>query len=89
MTPNANSGGFTAHQDSKFKRPADKVDVAKFWGGHELKGGVDLEDVESEVNRFEGGAGQRTYRLRSSAATGSQIYYRHRFFIDDTVAGLI
>ena len=25
--------------------------------------------------------------LRSSAATGSQIYYRHRFFIDDTVAG--
>ena len=26
-------------------------------------------------------------RLRSSAATGSQIYYRHRFFIDDTVAG--
>ena len=87
MTPNAISGGFNAHQDSEFKRNVYKVDVAKFWGGHELKGGVDWEDVESEVNRFEGGAGQRISKLLSSAATGSQIYYRHRFFIDDTVAG--
>jgi hypothetical protein len=87
VTPTANSGGFTAHQDGKFKRNVYKLDVAKFWAGHEIKGGVDLEDVDSEVNRFEGGAGQRIYKLRSSAATGSQIYYRHRYFIDDTVSG--
>jgi outer membrane receptor for Fe3+-dicitrate len=87
VTPNANSGGFGPHQDSKFKRNVYKLDVAKFWGGHEIKGGVDWEDIDSEVNRFEGGAGQRVSRLRSSAATGSQIYYRHRFFIDDTVQG--
>jgi hypothetical protein len=87
VTPNAVSGGFNAHQDGKFTRNVYKLDVAKFWGGHELKGGVDFEDIESEVDRFEGGAGQRVSRLRSSAATGSQIYYRHRFFIDDTVDG--
>ena len=57
VTPNANSGGFGSHQDGEFKRNVYKVDVAKFWGGHEIKGGVDWEDVESEVNRFEGGAG--------------------------------
>ena len=82
------SGGFGPHQDGKFQRNVYKVDVSKFWGRHEIKGGVDWEDVDSEVNRYEGGAGQRISRLRSSAATGSQIYYRHRFFIDDTVAGL-
>lgn len=87
VTPNASSGGFTAHQDGKFKRTVYKLDVAKFLGGHEIKGGVDWEDIDSEVNRFEGGAGQRISKLRSSAATGSQIYYRHRFFIDDTAPG--
>ena len=59
VTPNANSGGFGAHQDGTFKRNVYKVDVAKFWGSHELKGGVDWEDIDSEVNRYEGGAGQR------------------------------
>jgi len=87
VTPNAVSGGFGAHQDGKFTRNVYKLDASKFWGRHELKGGVDWEDIDSEVNRFEGGAGQRVSKLRSSAATGSQIYYRHRFFIDDTAAG--
>ena len=87
VTPTANSGGFGPHQDGTFQRNVYKVDVSKFWGSHEIKGGVDWEDIDSEVNRYEGGAGQRIYRLRSSAATGSQIFYRHRFFIDDTVAG--
>ena len=89
VTPNAVSGGFNAHQDGNFQRNVYKIDVSKFWGRHELKGGVDWEDVDSEVNRYEGGAGQRISRLRSSAATGSQIYYRHRFFIDDTVRATI
>ena len=87
VTPNAVSGGFAPHQDGKFQRNVYKIDVSKFWGRHEIKGGVDWEDVDSEVNRYEGGAGQRISKLRSSAATGSQIYYRHRFFIDDTAPG--
>jgi Carboxypeptidase regulatory-like domain len=87
VTPSAVSGGFGAHQDGKFQRNVYKIDVSKFWGRHEIKGGVDWEDIDSEVNRYEGGAGQRVFKLRSSAATGSQIYYRHRFFIDDTVPG--
>ncbi len=53
------SGGFSAHQDGKFQRNVYKIDVSKFWGRHEIKGGVDWEDIDSEVNRYEGGAGQR------------------------------
>ncbi len=37
------------------------------------------------VDRFEGGAGQRIYKLRQ-ASTGI-IYYRHRYYVDDQKAG--
>ena len=87
VTPTANTGGFTFHQDSEFVRGVYKVDVTKFFRSHELKGGVDFEDLDSTINRFEGGAGQRIYTLRSSAATGRQIYFRHRVFIDDRAPG--
>jgi hypothetical protein len=87
VTPNTNTGGFSVHQDSEFTRGVYKIDATKYFGSHEVKSGFDVEDTDSVVKRFEGGAGQRIYTLRSSAATGGVIYYRHRVFIDDRAPG--
>ena len=42
-----------------------------------------MQDAASR--RFQGGAGQRIYKLRSAAA--GTIYYRHRYYVDDRAPG--
>jgi outer membrane receptor protein involved in Fe transport len=83
VSPNAISGGFGAYDNQQFSRDVAKLDLTKFLGGHEVKLGGDFEKVDSLVDRFEGGAGQRVYIFR----TGGVTYYRHRFYVNDRAPG--
>jgi hypothetical protein len=85
VSPFVRTGGFGGYfQDSDFSRNLYKIDATKFFGGHELKGGVDWEDQASSIDRYAAGGGSINYRLRTSGGT---IYYRHRFYVDDRAAG--
>ena len=87
VTPNTATGGFGGYTNQDFKRTIYKGDVTKFWGAHEIKAGGDYENVLTQVQRFDGGAGQTVFKLRV-AATGL-IYYRHRFFVNDLAPGFV
>jgi len=84
VTPNANSGGFGFFQDQDFKRDVYKADASSYLGAHDLKVGVDREHVRAVNNNYNGGAGQRIYKLRTSTGI---IYYRHRYYVNDRGAG--
>jgi hypothetical protein len=83
VVPTALSGGFGFFQDQDFKRDVYKVDASSYFGSHDLKLGVDTEHVQALNNNYNGGAGQRVYRLR----TGGVIYYRHRYYVNDRASG--
>jgi hypothetical protein len=85
VSPNVRTGGFAYHQDSEFEREVLKVDVSKFLGNLEFKFGADQENMKAKIDRFQGGAGQIIYKLRSSS-TG-QVYYRHRYYVNDRAPG--
>ncbi len=85
VVPTQTTGGFTAYDNQNFKRNVIKGDLTKYWGTHTIKTGADYEDISAVVDRFEGGAGQRIYKLRQ-ASTGI-IYYRHRYYVDDQASG--
>jgi Carboxypeptidase regulatory-like domain/TonB dependent receptor len=85
VSPTALSNGFTFHQDQEFSRDVFKVDMTKFLGRHEIKIGGDYELTNTLTENYQGGAGQRIYRLRQ-ASTGI-IYYRHRYYVDDLAPG--
>ncbi len=87
VSPNVRTGGFAYHQDSEFRREVFKVDVSKYVGKFEVKFGADQENMKASIDRKQGGAGQIIYKLRSSAATGSQIFYRHRYYVNDRAPG--
>ena len=84
VTPNANSGGFGFFQDQDFKRDVYKADASSYLGSHDLKIGVDGEHLQAINNNYNGGAGQRIYKLRTSTGI---IYYRHRYYVNDRGAG--
>jgi len=86
VNPNALSGGFGFFQDQEFTRDNFKADLTTFFGGHSVKGGIDFEHIKAVNQNFNGGAGQRIYKLRTSADV---IYYRHRFYIDDRAPGYV
>ena len=83
VTPTATSGGFGFFQDQDFKRDVYKVDASSYLGAHDVKLGFDTEHVQAVNNNYNGGAGQRIYRL----VTGGVIYYRHRYYINDRAPG--
>ena len=83
VTPNAFSGGFGFFQDQEFSRDVFKMDFTKFVSSHEVKFGGDYERVNTTTLNYQGGAGQRIYRRR----TGTTIYYRHRYYVDDLAPG--
>jgi hypothetical protein len=89
VSPNALSGGFGFFQDQKFHRNEYKADVSTFLGGHSLKGGLDYEQIGAVNNNFNGGAGQRIYRLSTLAGGQGTIYYRHRFYVNDRAPGYV
>lgn len=91
--PTALSGGFGFFQDQTFDRDVYKIDFSKFFSSHDIKFGGDFEDMNAVNNNYNGGAGQRVYKLRNRGADGALgtaddiIFYRHRFYIDDTAPG--
>jgi hypothetical protein len=89
VNPNALSGGFGFFQDQKFHRNEYKADLSTFFGGHSVKGGIDYEQIGAVNNNFNGGAGQRIYRLSTLAGGQGTIYYRHRFYVNDRASGYV
>ena len=83
VSPTQTSGGFPAYDNQNFRRNVVKGDLTQYWGSHTIKAGGDYEDITATVDRFEGGGGQRVYELQS----GSTIYYRHRYYVNDLAAG--
>ena len=83
VTPTATSGGFGFFQDQDFKRDVYKVDASSYLGAHDVKVGFDTEHVKAVNNNYNGGAGQRIYKL----VTGGVTYYRHRYYINDRAPG--
>ena len=86
VSPSALSGGFGFFQDQDLKRDELRADLTKFISGHTLKTGVDYERLDSLVNSYQGGAGQRIYKRITS---GGVIYYRHRYNINDRASGFV
>lgn len=84
VTPNANSGGFGFFQDQDFTRDVYKADASSYLGPHDIKFGIDGEHVKAINNNYNGGAGQRIYKLITSTGT---IYYRHRYYVNDRAPG--
>ena len=89
--PQPVSGGFGFHQDQEFDRDTLKLDVTRYFGRHEFKVGADREMLSAYNESWNGGAGQRIYIRRNDALVTADnpngIYYRHRYYIDDTVSG--
>jgi hypothetical protein len=85
------SGGFGFHQDQEFDRDLLKLDITRYLGRHELKVGADQEELSAYNASWNGGAGQRIYIRQNpavaTAANPNGTYYRHRYYLDDTVAG--
>ncbi len=85
VVPTAASGGFGFFSDENYKRDQARLDLSKFLGNHEIKLGGDWQKINDDVLNYQGGAGQRIYELRNSA--NGQIYYRHRYYVNDLAAG--
>jgi hypothetical protein len=84
VDPNAFTGGFPFFQNQKFDRNVVKADMTSYLGSHELKIGGDFEHVNAVNNNFNGGAGQRIYKL---PLPDGSVYYRHRFYVNDRAPG--
>ena len=87
VVPNAVSGGFGFFQDQKFKRDVMKADVTNYLGPMSIKAGVDYEHVQAFNSNYNGGAGQRIQKVSTGANGTGTVYYRHRFYLNDQVAG--
>jgi outer membrane receptor for Fe3+-dicitrate len=85
VVPTALSNGFGFFQDQEFSRDVFRLDMTKFLGRHEFKIGGDYELTHTSTENYQGGAGQRIYKLRQ-ASTGI-IYYRHRYYVNDLAPG--
>ena len=85
VSPNQASGGFAGFDNTRFNRPVVKGDLTQYWGSHTIKVGADWERPDASVDRYQGGGGQRIYKL-IQRSTGI-IYYRHRYYVNDQAAG--
>jgi len=85
VSPTTVANGFGFFQDQEFDRQVAKVDMTKFLGRHEIKIGGDYELVNTTSENYQGGAGQRIYKL-IQRSTGT-IYYRHRYYVNDLAPG--
>jgi hypothetical protein len=84
VSPNIRTGGFGGYENDEYTRNYYAVKATKYLsGGHELKGGFDLEDNASVVDRYSGGGGDLIYKLQSAGT----VFYRHRFFVNDLAPG--
>ncbi len=83
VSPNVRSGGFGFFSKEKYNRTVGKIDISKFLANHDIKIGGDFEDLKANIQSWQGGAGQRIYKLVKNGV----IYYRHRYYINDLAPG--
>jgi hypothetical protein len=87
VTPNELTGGFGFFSDETYTRDQARLDLSKFLGNHEIKLGGDWQRINDDVLNYQGGAGQRIYKLPGNAGSGGRDYYRHRYYLDDLASG--
>jgi len=92
VSPNIRTGGFPGYQNEEYTRNYYAIKATKYWAGHEIKGGYDLEDNSSLIDRFSGGGGDLIYKLVSNGSArdvlpAGTVYYRHRYFLNDLAPG--
>jgi hypothetical protein len=63
VNPNIITGGFGFFQNQEFDRDTVKLDIATFWGSHEIKFGGDIEQLSAYNENWNGGGGQRIFRI--------------------------
>jgi hypothetical protein len=85
VNPNARSGGFSGFDNQKFSRNVIAGNVTNYFGGHTIKAGGDWEQINTTVDRYQGGAGQLIYKL--PPISGSPVFYRHRYYVNDKASG--
>lgn len=83
VSPNILTGGFGFFDSDRYDRDVAKLSGTAFLSNHEFKVGGDYEKMQADVQNFQGGAGQRIYKRKS----GTTIYYRHRYYVDDLAPG--
>jgi hypothetical protein len=84
VTPNITQGGFGFFANEAYKRTIYKGDLSTFLSTHEVKFGGDFEDLQGQLQNFQGGAGQRIYKFTTA---GGVTYYRHRYYVNDLAPG--
>jgi hypothetical protein len=87
VNPNLRTGGFGGFENHDFKRDGYRADLTRYLGGHTLKGGLDYTKVDSLDNRFSGGGGQSITRRSSLPNGAGVVYYTHRYYVNDQIAG--
>ncbi|HSP15492.1 MAG TPA: TonB-dependent receptor [Thermoanaerobaculia bacterium] len=83
VSPNITQGGFGFFANEDYKRNVYKADLSTFVSSHEIKFGGDYEDLKGTLQNYQGGAGQRIYKLVKSGV----VYYRHRYYVNDLASG--
>ncbi len=89
VVPTATSGGFGFFQDQDFNRNVFQGNVTMYLGGHDIKAGGDYEHINAINNNYNGGAGQRIYKLSTLSGGQGTVYYRHRFYVNDRAPGFV
>jgi len=84
VSPNVTSGGYGFFDNNTYDRDLAKLSATAFLSNHEFKVGGDYEKMQANVENFQGGAGQRIYKFKTS---GGVVYYRHRYYVDDLASG--
>lgn len=78
-----NAGGYGPTQRSSFGRDVYRADLAYFLPGyageHEIKGGMEYEDISVYNENFNSG-GQRIYKFTGTLDGAPVTFYRHRFY---------
>ena len=82
VSPEVRTGGFAFFDNDTYKRSVYKADVSSFISTHEIKVGGDFEHLKSHVENNYGG-GQLIYEFQKNGVP----YFRHRFYVDDTLPG--
>jgi hypothetical protein len=83
VVPNVVTGGFGFFSDDTFDRGVAKLDFARYFAKHDVKLGGDYEEMKASTNSYTAGAGQRIHKFIRNGV----VYYRHRFYVDDTKPG--
>jgi outer membrane receptor protein involved in Fe transport len=88
VVPNTVAGGLGFYTNQKLYRDVAKIDLAAFFGNHQVKVGADRENLKADVLRFTSGGDRIRKRCRVSVPVGGScapenVFYTHESFIKD------